>query len=239
MTTIKRKGLKILAQPDDSTCGPTSLHAVYNFFQFQIGLDEVIADVNFLEEGGTLAVFLGLDALKKGFQARIHTSNLSMFDPSWNGLSNSELIGKLKAQLDYKKGRKFIVATNAYIQFLEKGGEITQHMLTEELIGSYLSQNIPVLTGLSATYLYNTKREYADENDNSIFDDLKGSPMGHFVVITRLENNHFWIADPYQENPIAQDKYYRVEAQRVVNAIHLGILTYDANILIISPKKLI
>ena len=51
--------LKILTQPDDSTCGPTSLHAVYQYFDDEISLEQVISEVSFLEDGGTLAVFLG------------------------------------------------------------------------------------------------------------------------------------------------------------------------------------
>ena len=56
--------LKILTQPDDSTCGPTSLHAVYQYFDDDISLDQVIAEVSFLQEGGTLAVMLGCHALQ-------------------------------------------------------------------------------------------------------------------------------------------------------------------------------
>jgi hypothetical protein len=236
MPNQKLRRLHILAQPDDSTCGPTSLHAVYNYFQYTIALEDVIKDVNYLEEGGTLAVFLGLDAIAKGFKARIYTSNLTMFDPSWADLPTDELIHKLDAQLKYKRSKKFILATAAYKQFLQKGGEIKQDMLTEELLRGYLSNNLPVLAGLSATYLYRTKREYADEMDRSIFDDLKGAPMGHFVVLTRMEEDCMWVADPYKENPISQDNYYKIDIRRVINAIHLGILTYDANILIISPS---
>jgi hypothetical protein len=233
------KKLSILAQPDDSTCGPTSLHAVYNFFKYEMPLEEVIRGVNYLEDGGTLAVFLGLDALSKGFSARMYTSNLTMFDPSWRDLPKEELLRKLDSQLKYKKGRKFALAAAAYKQFLLKGGEIKQEMLDEELLRHYLSKNIPILAGLSATYLYQTKREFADEQGRSIFDDLKGEPMGHFVVLTRLEGAYIWVADPYQENPISSTNYYKIETKRVINAIHLGILTYDANILIVAPKNLI
>ncbi len=236
---MRLKNLSILSQPDDSTCGPTSLHAVYNYFKYDLPLDEVIRSVNYLEGGGTLAVFLGLDALSKGFSARMYTSNLTMFDPSWRELPKEELLKKLDAQLKYKKGRKFVLAAAAYKQFLLKGGEIKMELLDDELLESYLSQNIPILAGLSATYLYQTKREYTDENDRSIFDDLKGEPMGHFVVLTKLEDEYLWVADPYKENPISSTNYYKIETKRVINAIHLGILTYDANILIVSPKNLL
>lgn len=230
---------KILSQPDDSTCGPTSLHAVYNFFQYPVNLTEVIESVNYLEEGGTLAVFLGLDALSKGFQAKIYTYNLRIFDPSWKDLSKEELLGKLEAQLTFKKGKKFAMATEAYKLFLQQGGEISFDNLDEDLIKHYLQKNIPILTGLSATWLYQSKREYTNSKNQSVFDDLKGEPMGHFVVLTRAEDEHVWVADPYKENPISQNNYYRIDIKRLINAVHLGILTYDANILVVAPKNLI
>ena len=37
--------LEILTQPDDSTCGPTCLHAVYRYFKDPVALDDVIAEV--------------------------------------------------------------------------------------------------------------------------------------------------------------------------------------------------
>ena len=230
---------KILSQPDDSTCGPTSLHAVYNFFQYPVNLQEVIQSVNYLEEGGTLAVFLGLDALSKGFDAKIYTYNLRVFDPSWKDLSKEEVLLKLEAQLTYKKGKKFALATEAYKQFLIRGGEILFDNLDENLLRKYLLKNIPVLTGLSATYLYQSKREYTNSKNQSVFDDLKGEPMGHFVVLTKTDGDFVWVADPYKENPISQNNYYQIEIKRLINAVHLGILTYDANILIVAPKNLI
>ena len=58
--------VKILPQPDDVTCGPTSLHAIYHHYGYQISLHRLISEIEMLEGGGTLGVFLGLDALKRG-----------------------------------------------------------------------------------------------------------------------------------------------------------------------------
>ena len=40
------------------------------------------------------------------------------------------------------------------------------------------------------------------------------------------------VADPYQDNPYSSDLYYHVPVGRLINAIMLGIVTYDANLLI-------
>ena len=51
------------------------------------------------------------------------------------------------------------------------------------------------------------------------------------------EHKHIIIADPYRENPISKNNYYSVKVHSLINAILLGIITYDANFLIIEPKK--
>jgi hypothetical protein len=229
-----KKYLEILPQPDDVTCGPTSLHAVYNYLGLQIDLKQLIGAISFLEDGGTLAVFLGIDALQRGFKASITTFNLKVFDLSWNALSNEQLIVKLEEQLNYKHGKKFTEATRAYQQFLSLGGKIVFEDLSVELLERYFAMNVPVLSGLSATYLYQTAREFTNHRNQTIYDDLRGEPSGHFVVLCGMENDIVYVSDPYKENPISNSHYYEVETRRLLNAILLGIVTYDANLLVIS-----
>ncbi|WP_340153953.1 C39 family peptidase [uncultured Marivirga sp.] len=225
--------LDISRQPTDSTCGPTSLHAVYNYFNEDLSLEEVIQSIEYLASGGTLAVMLGIDALKRGFQAEIITFNLKIFDPSWFQNENIDLVNKLKEQLKHKKTPKFKQASKAYIQFLESGGKISYKTLSKDLIQSYLSKEIPILTGLSATYLYNEKREFGEEP--VLYDDIKGQPSGHFVVLNGLnyENGSVKVADPLHANPF-ETQNYSVDIDHLICAILLGIITYDANLLIIN-----
>jgi hypothetical protein len=229
--------LEILPQPDDVTCGPTSLHAVYNHWGHHIDLHTLIAQTPQLKDGGTLAVMLGIDALSRGFRTQLISYNLKILDPSWAGLDNLSIIQRLTTQMQVKPGKKFHEANRAYIKFLENGGEILWEDLTPQLLKHILIQGKPILTGLSATYLYNCKREYTGHNDRSVYDDIRGTPMGHFVVLCGLTTDgSVQIADPYKENPISQDNYYRVDIHRLINAILLGIVTYDANMLILEPR---
>lgn len=224
--------LDISRQPNDSTCGPTSLHAVYKYFNEEASLEEVINSIEYLDSGGTLAVMLGIDALKKGFQAEIITFNLKIFDPSWFQDDNIDLIIKLKEQLKHKKSPKFKQASLAYIQFLEIGGKISYKTLNKDLLYSYLIQDIPILTGLSATYLYNEKREFGEP---VLYDDIKGQPSGHFVVLSGInyDNKSVQVADPLHGNPF-ESQLYSVNIDHLICAILLGVITYDANLLIIK-----
>ncbi len=125
--------IKIKNQPDDTTCGPTSLHAVYKFYRDEISLKEVIKQVTPLDEGGTLAVHLGTHALDRGYNAKLYTYNLNVFDPTWF-INNVDLIAKLKEQSCHKKEMKLKIVSEAYIQFLEKGGKIRYDELTPSLL---------------------------------------------------------------------------------------------------------
>ena len=224
----------IKAQPDEVTCGPTCLHALYKYYNDDIELKKVIQEVKQLKSGGTLAVMMGNHALQKGYKASIYTYNLNVFDPSWFKLSSPKMIQNLRKQMRYKfKRRKLQVASRAYIKFLEAGGKLKQDELDENLIKNYLRKSTPILTGLSATYLYGTPREIADK-----FDSIKGEPAGHFVIINGYDEakNCVYLADPMNPNPL-KSQYYSVSFDRLINSIMLGIVTYDANLLIIEPKQ--
>ena len=230
--------LDIFPQPDDTTCGPTCLHAVYRYFGINIPLQQVISEVKSLEEGGTLAVYLGLHALDHGFYATLYTYNLQVFDPTWFSENKHYLSIKLSEQLLYKKNTKFQNASRAYLYFLNRGGQICFDDLTAGLLRRYLKSKKPILTGLSATYLYNCARERATGN-RLHYDDIRGEPTGHFVVLTGYDQNarNVWIADPLKPNPFSESDQYAVNINRLICAIMLGILTYDANLLIIEPQK--
>jgi hypothetical protein len=43
------------------------------------------------------------------------------------------------------------------------------------------------------------------------------------------------VADPLQDNPRYGSHYYTVGMQRLLGAILLGVLTYDANLLVLEP----
>lgn len=226
--------LEILPQPDDSTCGPTCLHAVYRYFGDSIALDEVIADTPALEGGGTLAVLLGSHALARGYRATIYTYNLQVFDPTWFASEGVDVREKLEAQARVKSDKKLRTATRAYVQFLESGGQIRFEDLTAALIRRYLNKQVPILTGLSATYLYRSAREHGTS-----FDDVAGTPAGHFVVLCGYHKTErrVLVADPWTPNPVPSSRQYWVEIGRLLNSILLGILTYDANLLVIEPVR--
>lgn len=226
----------MLPQPNNTTCGPTCLHAVYRFWNYETTLQDVIDTVEPLPEGGTLAVRLAIHALRRGFRAEIFTYNLQIFDPTWFSRNSPvDLAARLTEQRLHKRSSKLALATENYLEFLRLGGMMRYENLDAKLLRRFLRRGVPVLTGLSATHLYDCAREFKDE-----YDDVRGAPSGHFVVLSGYDpkTREVSIADPLHDNPRFGSQYYRVGMNRLTASILLGILTYDANLLVITPKKL-
>lgn len=232
---IPRLDIEILPQPDDVTCGPTCLHAVYRYWGEDLPLQQVIDQVARLENQGTLAVLLGNHALARGYSATLYTYNLRVFDPTWFE-PGVDLVAKLEAQAAEKSSPRLQRATEAYLEFLERGGAIRYEDLRPELLSDLLRTGTPILTGLSATHLYGSARE-VEEGDRLRYDDVRGEPTGHFVLLSSWdpETGTIGIADPLLDKPGFEGHRYGAPAHRVLSAVLLGALTYDANFLVVRP----
>ncbi|MHA7832935.1 MAG: C39 family peptidase [Algiphilus sp.] len=166
----------------------------------------------------------------------MYTYNLTVFDPSWFTRTGTDISAKLEAQLAVKRGDPRIAAATAgFREFLKLGGHLRFEDLTGALIGRILSSGKPILTGLSATYLYRAMRERPETSED---DDVAGWPSGHFVVLCGYDpkQRQVLVADPYAANPIADGQRYTVKLSRLIGAIFLGALTHDANLLILEPQ---
>jgi hypothetical protein len=156
-----------------------------------------------------------------------------VFDPTWF-TGELDIADRLQRQREHKRDYRLQHATEGYLEFLELGGRLRFVDLTSELIHGVLRQRRPIITGLSATYLYRAARGYGP---NDIPDDVRGLPVGHFVIIAgyNAARRTVLVVDPYQPTPYGPSHYYWISADRVLGAILLGIVTHDANLLVIHP----
>jgi hypothetical protein len=230
----KRLHLDMLAQPDDFTCGPTCLHAIYRYWGDETPLHKIIEEVPKTPSGGTADVYLAVHALRRSYRATMYTYNVRIFDPTWFGPKRVDLADKLRRQAAVKP--ELGQLTVAYLEYLQLGGELHFVDLSAQLIRRSLRRGVPILTGLSSTYLYHHVREYGPEDRD---DDVRGEPQGHFVVLCgyRTGSHSVMVADPFQKNPMARSRLYKVAVERVIGAIMLGVLTHDANLLLIEPQQ--
>jgi hypothetical protein len=236
MPDISRVALPvpIEPQPNEVTCGATCLHALYRYWLDDEPLGRVVERMHRLEHGGTFAVYLACDALRKGYSATIYTYNLLVFDPTWfrDGVDISE---RLSLQREIKSDFRLQQVTEGYLEFLRLGGQLELADLSFARLQSYLARKVPLLTGLSSTFLYRSAREFGPDDRP---DDIRGGPAGHFVLLAGFDNTTgaVLVMDPYQPNPYTAHDYW-VPADRLIGAVLLGIVTHDANILAISPPE--
>lgn len=230
-----RLPVRMLPQPDETTCGPTCLNAIYRYWGENEQLEDVIARTYKMEQGGTFAVFLACDALRKGYRATIYTYNLTVFDPTWfrPGVDIAE---RLRAQRKLKPDPRVQQVTEGYLEFLRLGGRLRLADLSRRLIRGLLRRNLPILTGLSSTFLYRMAREFGPCDES---DDVRGTPSGHFVVMAGYDRKErtVLVADPYQPHPFGLSLEYWINIDRIIGAVLLGIVTHDANLLIIHPPR--
>jgi hypothetical protein len=221
-------------QPDDLTCGPTCLAQLYRYYGLNRSVADVVGEIRRNPDGGTMAVFLGISALERGFAATIYSYNLRVFDPTWSELGLEKLIGKLETRARITKSERLRRSILAYADFLRLGGTVSFHELDKELLASILRRSRPILTGLSATYLYRTPREYREE-----YDDIRGNPVGHFVVVCGYDpaTDEFLVRDPQTHIPFSPTGRYSVGGDRLIASILLGDVTYDAVLLELWPKQ--
>ncbi|MBL8754205.1 MAG: hypothetical protein JNK15_12965 [Planctomycetes bacterium] len=233
---LERLHLDILPQPDDFTCGPTCLHAIYRYWGDDVPLPQLVDEIARTPSGGTADVFLANHALARGYRATIFTYNVRIFDPTWFQ-PGVDLRERLRRQSEVKTPQRpvFGLLTDGYLEFLDRGGVLRFVDLSPTVLRRWLRQGVPILTGLSSTYLYRNPREFGDDDAD---DDVRGEPQGHFVVLCgyRRARRSVLVADPFRENPLGPEHHYEVSLDRVVGAILLGVLTHDANLLLIEPS---
>jgi hypothetical protein len=224
---------EIHIQPDDTSCGPTCLNSVYRYFQDQVDFPTLLREIPRNRDGGTLAVHLANHALGRGYKARVVTWNIQVFDPSWFAGGPARISDGLLRQAEVKEDPRLRDASRSYAHFLELGGEIEFRDLDSTLLRTPLRRGLPIITGLSATFLYGSPRERITDQEP---DDIRGEPVGHFVVLTGYVagTRQVHISDPHP-NPHGNAHDYVVGISRVLGAVYLGALTHDANLLILEP----
>lgn len=226
--------IELFTQPDEFSCGPTCLAKVYKYLGLDVSLETVLREIDRNEDGGTLAVYLGIDVLRRGLAARIFSYDLRIFDPTWRHLTRNELREKVRLRMPHLDSAKAKQSAQAYLEFIDLGGRIAFEELTPALLKRLLDRQHPVLAGLSATHLYSFMRETHDPITGEVFDDdVAGESTGHFIVINGYENwgRRFIVRDPSSHVPQTPDGRLIVDAQRLINSILLGDLTYDAVLL--------
>ncbi len=223
-----------MIQPDLVSCGPTCLYQVARYHGDSRSLSEFLRKVKRNPDGGTLAVYIGNAAIELGYRATLYPFGVRVFDPTWWELP--------KAQLRERLARRMLLRPHAehdmylaWQEFLDRGGKISFHELTPELLVRSIDAGHPLIGGMSATWFYREPREMPEDGRE---DDVAGEPSGHFVVIAGYSGGglHFHVRDPHPEVADGGGRH-PVAAARLTTAILLGDTTHDAVLLEVAPRN--
>ena len=150
-----------------------------------------------LDQGGTLDVFLANHALQRGYDATILTYNLDLFDPTWFALPNDAIRERLASPGEGEAVAPLADGDARLRRVPEAWAASSSCCDLEPALLRKHSQRGPLIAGLSATYLYRAVRDIPETNAD---DDVRGEPVGHFVVLTgyRRDTREILIADPLE-----------------------------------------
>lgn len=237
----------ITNEQKNNECLPECLLSVCKYFEIDITLEDIIASVSTNSDklydwefkAGTLIQ-------EKGFKSTIYTNVGHLFDPSWNNLSNEELLEKIEEESKYfselvdlidnePKQNNFIFPNDLIIKrykkeadalhiYLTSGGKISFEPISEKLIKSYIDKKSPVIVSINPTLLHNITRAY-----NNKPDDIRGIIWGHVIIISGYDEENFLLNDP------GGDFYTgsRIYTKRIDKVIE-SILRYNGQMLVIE-----
>lgn len=195
-------------------CGPYALKQIFAYYGDDIDIKEIIKKTKArIDYGLWLSSIISL-AKERNYKINFHTNSLKALDFSWERLSSKKIVQKLKRRLKSKK--KQVVNYKGFIEYFSKGGKVDFRPITKELVKKYLDKKIPVLISVNSTYFYKRKRKYKDK-----FDDIKGSEVGHFLVIAGYDKNRFYVVDPNFTAP-KNGKYWVKQDYLIVSTLILG-----------------
>ena len=188
-----------------------------------------------VEGGGTLDVLLACHALRRGYAATIYTYNLQLFDPTWFRPRKPIWRDLRFSKWSTSPRPNYGWPPRAYLEFFERGGQLRFEDLTGSLIRKYLSRSIPVLTGLSATYLH---RAAANTDRLASLTACAASRRGILSssAATTRRRREVLVADPLPPIPCRRQPLCGQHGSCDLRIL-LGIVTYDANLLIIEPRN--
>jgi len=222
-----------------SSCGHSSLLQVLAYYGTNLELKEVVKEISNCEVDelklGASECELGMFAIKRGFKSTVVSLDVRRFDATWFELSSEELKKKLELRSEFLhklspedikegQGTQYLDnVTKYYSEYLEKEGKVKFLPISKELIKKYIDNKIPVIALVSSQLYFKKARKY-----NGEFDDIKGKPTGHWIVVSGYDENNFIITDPADD--LEKDGNVKMEQNYLISSIN----TYGPVMLIIE-----
>lgn len=197
-------------QPTSTTCSPTSLSMLLDYYGIQKSIEDISREVPQVqnekgESFGTINQQLATYCRRLGFDVAMYTFDCQIIDQAWAGLSKAVLLERLEAR---KSGWAVPALgslwneayVQSYIDFLHAGGTLQiSPAPTSDLIYGLL-ENGPIFACVSMSTMYGHGRIRIINEHSEILDDVNGRALNHSIVISGYDTNgNLQIIDPFIE----------------------------------------
>ncbi len=198
-------------------CGPVSTYNIHKYFGTKITLPEILKDLGVTLKSLTFPSQLANHLRRQSYIVEVLTSCSYVVSPQWMGKPSSSIIDQLTKWCGYNKKSTWLKGATLLLEYMKDGGKVTVLNLTTKVLDDYLDQGYVILACLEESWLWG-KRKIADKN---IFDDVKGNPRGHFVVLYDKNDHDYRVSDPYPTGLPGREGTYTVSKDTVLTSILL------------------
>jgi hypothetical protein len=159
-------------------CGQVALQIFYDYYGIKKSIKQLLKEVK-LYKYGTHVPSLGLNLIENGFDVTIYSKDSDVLLPSYEKLSEKQLVSKLKTNLKNKK-LKFKRFNKTIIKFIEAGGKFKIGVVTVDQIKNELKNKRPSILNINCRTLYSERFGMG----------------GHFVVSSGYDKDNIFVNDP-------------------------------------------
>jgi ABC-type bacteriocin/lantibiotic exporter with double-glycine peptidase domain len=163
-------------------CGPCVMEMIYKYYGLNKTTKQICKEMKIYSKIGTFTPQLGTHFIKNGLDAEIVTLNPRLVTKRYSKLSQKELLKQfIKNQKKYKN-RRDKISFDFFIEFLKNGGKLKVKIPDKNEIIREIKNGRPVICSMTTKFLYN----------------MLGL-NGHFVVVSGISDNTFFVNDPLQK----------------------------------------
>lgn len=230
-------------QPTNTTCSPAALSTLLGHYGKNINPLDIESNVPQCvndkgEKIGTINQQMATWCISNGFSVVLYTFDCQIIDQSWSRLNKDEQLVRMKLRKNGwvvpGMGEEWTKQyTQAYIDFIEAGGELDiQPAATTDLLYTLLERG-PFLPCVSYSTLYGAARSRNEGEIKTIDDDINGKASNHSIVVYgNDEEGNFLIADSWKKPGL-----HTIEPDRMIAAISTAQIECDNLLFQIEPKE--
>ena len=196
------------------TCGPVCLLNIYKEIGIETDLKTILKELKINDKTTTYPAQLGTHLLSKGLNPILINSTPQTVSPSWENLSEKDVTAKLEQWIKINKKNKWLKSVKWLISYLKKGGKLKIADLTTSLIDRYLNEGYKVICCLEESWIWGERKI----EEKAVFDDIKGSPRGHFIILYSHTGNEYLVSDPFPTGMKNKEGLYKLNKDKLLVA---------------------